>query len=147
VPKLYAKPGFLSDLDRWPTQAVLWLEWGCFTAGQSFPAALSRFLAVHSHSTVPAQPVANCRKLLHSQSAGAPGLALFETWESPPIDRIRPAHVHWGHSPHSYKVRSPAALVPQVRVRSLDPNLGWAGGPLKPFFGLSGAVSPNFSTN
>jgi hypothetical protein len=31
--------------------------------------------------------------------ADAPGLALFETWESPPIDRIRPAHLRCGHGP------------------------------------------------
>jgi hypothetical protein len=51
-------------------QAVLWLEWG-FAAGPSLPAALSRFRAAHSHSisTLPAQPVAYWRKLLHSQSS------------------------------------------------------------------------------
>src|SRR5208337_4280311 len=60
----------LSLLGRWPTQAVLWLEWG-FAAGPSLPAALSRLRAVHSHSisTLPAQPVAYWRKLLHSQSS------------------------------------------------------------------------------
>src|SRR5271165_2748827 len=52
------------------TEHVLWLEWG-FAAGPSLPAALSRLRAVHSHSisTVPAQPVAYWRKLLHSQSS------------------------------------------------------------------------------
>jgi len=56
---------------RWPIQAVFWLEWGSFTAGHNVPAALSRFLAAYSHSisTVPAQPVAYWRKLLHSQSS------------------------------------------------------------------------------
>ena len=45
---------------RWPTQAVFWLEWGSSTAGHIFPAARSRFRAVHSDSisTRPAQPVA-----------------------------------------------------------------------------------------
>jgi hypothetical protein len=54
----------------WPIQAVLWLEWG-FAAGPSLPAALSRFRAAHSHSisTLPAQPVAYWRKLLHSPSS------------------------------------------------------------------------------
>ncbi len=57
-------------LGGWPTQAVFWLEWG-FVAGPSLPAALSRFRAPHSHSisTLPAQPVAYWRKLLHSQSS------------------------------------------------------------------------------
>jgi hypothetical protein len=34
----------------WPTQARFWLEWGSSTAGQSVPAARSRFRAVHSDS-------------------------------------------------------------------------------------------------
>src|SRR5216684_8459093 len=36
--------------DGWPTQARFWLEWGSSTAGQSVPAARSRFRAVHSDS-------------------------------------------------------------------------------------------------
>jgi hypothetical protein len=43
---------------RWPTQAVFWLEWGSSTAGQSPPAARSRFFAAHSHSISP--PVLHC---------------------------------------------------------------------------------------
>ena len=31
--------------DGWPTQACFWLEWGSSTAGQSLPAARSRFRA------------------------------------------------------------------------------------------------------
>ncbi len=63
-----------SALERvgwWPAQARFWLEWGSSRAGQSFPAARSRFLAVHSHSisTRPSQPVAYCMKLRHSQSS------------------------------------------------------------------------------
>jgi hypothetical protein len=44
----------------WPIQARFWLEWGSSTAGQSLPAARSRFRAVHSDSisTRPSQPVA-----------------------------------------------------------------------------------------
>ena len=34
----------------WPIQAWFWLEWGSSTAGQSLPAARSRFRAVHSDS-------------------------------------------------------------------------------------------------
>jgi hypothetical protein len=34
----------------WPIQAVLWLEWGKPTAAHNFPAARSRFSAVHSDS-------------------------------------------------------------------------------------------------
>jgi predicted nucleic acid-binding protein len=37
-------------LRGWPTQAFLWLEWGSSTAGHNFPAARSRFRAVHSDS-------------------------------------------------------------------------------------------------
>jgi hypothetical protein len=53
---------------------------------------------------------------------GAPGLALFETWESPPIDRIRPAHFRWSHGPHLYKDRSPAATSWRARA-GLRPTL------------------------
>ena len=37
-------------LGGWPTQAWFWLEWGSSTAGQSLPAARSRFRAIHSDS-------------------------------------------------------------------------------------------------
>jgi hypothetical protein len=62
-----------------PTQARFWLEWGSSlvnngssTDGHSFPAALSRLRAVHSHSisTRPSHPVAHGRKLLSNQSSG-----------------------------------------------------------------------------
>jgi len=36
--------------DWCPIQARFWLEWGSSTAGQSVPAARSRFRAVHSDS-------------------------------------------------------------------------------------------------
>lgn len=74
MPKLYAKPGFLSDLGRCP---------------------LKPFFGLSGAVSPP-------------DTADAPALALFETWESPPIDRIRPAHLRCGHGPHSYKDRSPA---------------------------------------
>jgi hypothetical protein len=50
--------------DGWPIQAWFWLEWGSSTAGQSLPAALSRFRVVYSDSisTVP-------HSLLHNGSA------------------------------------------------------------------------------
>ncbi len=56
----HAKPQSCSLTCRgrrgWPIQAVLWLEWGSFVAGQSLPPTRSRFRAVHSHSisTLPA---------------------------------------------------------------------------------------------
>src|SRR6185369_12860772 len=48
------------NLNGWPTQARFWLEWGSSAAGQSLPASLSRFRAVHSDSicTRPSSPVA-----------------------------------------------------------------------------------------
>jgi len=48
------------EVNRWPIQAWFWLEWGSSTAGQSLPAARSRFRAVHSDSisTPFSQPVA-----------------------------------------------------------------------------------------
>jgi hypothetical protein len=51
---------FAEIVGRWPTQARFWLEWGSSTAGQSLPAARSRFRAVHSDSisTRSSQPVA-----------------------------------------------------------------------------------------
>jgi hypothetical protein len=53
---------FMADKSRggWPTQAVLWLEWGSSTAGHNFRAARSRFRAVHSDSisTRPSPPAA-----------------------------------------------------------------------------------------
>ena len=36
--------------DGWPIQVWFWLEWGSSTAGQSLPAAGSRFRAVHPDS-------------------------------------------------------------------------------------------------
>jgi hypothetical protein len=44
----------------WPIQARFWLEWGSSIAGQSLPAARSRFRAVHSDSISirPREPVA-----------------------------------------------------------------------------------------
>jgi hypothetical protein len=49
---------------------------------------------------------------------GAPGLAVFETWDCFPIDRIRSAHLRLGHGPHSYKDRSPAASSSRARAGS-----------------------------
>jgi hypothetical protein len=40
----------LRDVGWWPIQAWFWLEWGSSTAGQSLPAARSRFRPVHSDS-------------------------------------------------------------------------------------------------
>src|SRR5205807_7918824 len=50
--------GFFFAKAGWPTQARFWLEWGSSTAGQTLPAARSRFRAVHSDSisTRPSQP-------------------------------------------------------------------------------------------
>jgi hypothetical protein len=50
----------------WPIQAWFWLEWGSSAAGQSLPAARSRFRAVHSDS-ISARPLV----------LGAPCLAFF----------------------------------------------------------------------
>lgn len=60
----------------WPTQARFRLEWGSSKAGPSRPAARSRFLAFHSDSisTRPSDPVAYCRKLLHSHSQSSAAL-------------------------------------------------------------------------
>ena len=38
----------LQPLGGWPTQARFWLEWGSSTAGQSLPAASSRFRVLYS---------------------------------------------------------------------------------------------------
>jgi hypothetical protein len=56
----------LRDVGWWPIQAWFWLEWGSSTAGQSLPAARSRFRAVHSDSI-------STRPLV----LGAPCLAFF----------------------------------------------------------------------
>jgi hypothetical protein len=61
------------------------------------------------------QPASSGRKL---HFTGAPGPALFETWDHFPIDPIRTAHLRLGHGPHSYKDRSPAATSWRARSGS-----------------------------
>ena len=58
---------------RWPAQAWFWLEWGSSTAGQSLPAARSRFRAVHSDSisTRPSQQASRvCGFAVHLLNVG-----------------------------------------------------------------------------
>ena len=48
---------FVSEFRRgWPIQAFFWLEWENSIAGERRAITRSRFLAVHSISTLPLQP-------------------------------------------------------------------------------------------
>jgi hypothetical protein len=49
-----------------------------------------------------------CLTAGQSFPAGAPGLAFFVSWESPPFDRIRPAHLRLGHGPTRTRTDLPA---------------------------------------
>jgi hypothetical protein len=75
------KLGIFLGNGRWPTLPLaggplkpsFGLSGAVPPAGQIFPCSLFRLLAAHSHSifTVPSQPAAYARKLLHSQSSAA----------------------------------------------------------------------------
>ncbi len=63
--------------DGWPTQAWFWLEWGSSTAGQSVPAARSRFRVVHfdSISSLPHSGLLVLDQPLTSPLKPKPGLS------------------------------------------------------------------------
>jgi hypothetical protein len=106
----------------WPTQALFWLEWGGSSAGRSLPAARSLILAAHSHSisTRPAQPVAHCRKLLHSHSSARS--------HNPRCTRLR-----WMWRSFSTNGASPITARDQLAPREhpLKPKEGLSGPPAK----------------
>jgi hypothetical protein len=118
----------------WPIQAWLWLEWGSSTAGQSLPAARSRFRAVHSDSisTRPSVLGAPCLAFFARRADQRQSCVSCEWLSFPPVVILS------GAKDLCIFVRMNAWRVSIPRVLCET----WAGGPFKPGFGLSGAVLP-----